>query len=155
MSSSISTFSRPFSAIAASYPTSPCGPRDGLPGGMQSRCHHRARLRAKVGSLAGVPLRFGNFCHIFSLLMLLVLRNNIPALNDESHHQLNLDRQYGKDIKISYKGVRASLRELHTVNARPHNGRRPSALLAAIHVYAATEECTCACVLLPPSNIGA
>ena len=34
----------------------------------------------------GIPSRFGNFCHIFSLLMLLLQRNNIPGLNDESHH---------------------------------------------------------------------
>ena len=69
-------------------------------------------------------------------------------------NRITSSRQYGKDIKISYKGVRASLRELHTVNARPHNGRRPSALLAAIHVDAATDEGTCDRVVLPPSNVG-
>ena len=50
--------------------------------------------------------------------------------------------------------MRASLRELHTVNARPHNGRRPSAVFTAIHLNAATDEGTCARVVLPPSNIG-
>ena len=59
-----------------------------------------------------------------------------------------------KDIKISYKSVRASLRELHTVNARPQNGRQPSALFTAIHVHAATDEGACARVVLPPSNVG-
>ena len=155
MSSSISTFSRPSPKSDAIYPLLPSGPRDGQSGGVQSRCHHWARFRAIVETAEGVPCRYGNFCHMLSLSVLVLFRNNIPALNDESHHKLNLDRQYGKDIKISYKGVRASLRELHTVNARPHNGRRPSALFTAIHVDAATDEGTCARVVLPPSNIRA
>ena len=62
---------------------SPC---DGLPGGVQSRCHLDTRYRAIFETAEGVPCRFRNFYQIFSLLMLLVLRNNIPALNDESHH---------------------------------------------------------------------
>ena len=84
-----------------------------------------------------------------------MLRNEIPALNDESHHQLNLYRHYWKDIKNNYKGMRASLREIHTVNARPHNGLRPSSLLAVNHVLGATDEGTCPREVLPPSNVGA
>ena len=62
------------------------GPRNGVPGGVQNTCPIRARFRAMLETAEGVPCRFGNFYQIFSLLMLLVLRNNIPALNDESHH---------------------------------------------------------------------
>ena len=154
MSSSISTFSRHSPATAAIGRPLGSGPRDGPPGGVQNTCPIGARFRAMLGLPQRVTYRFRTFCHMFSLSVLFLLRNNIPALNDESHHQLNLDRQYGKDNKISYKGVRASLRELHTVNARPHNGRRPSAVFTAIHLNAATDEGTCACVVLPPSNVG-
>jgi hypothetical protein len=122
---------------------------------VQSRCPIDARFRAMLEMKEGIPCRFGIFCDIFSLSVLLLLRNEIPALNDESHDKLNLDRHYWKDFKIAYKGVRASLREVHTVTARPHNGRRPRALLATIHDVAATDEGTCPRVVLPPSNVGA
>ena len=79
-------FFEAFPKSDAIYGASPSGPRDGLPGGVQITCPIRGRFRAMLGTVEGVPCRFGNFCHIFSLLMLLVLRNNIPALNDESHH---------------------------------------------------------------------
>ena len=154
MSSSISTFSRPSPAIAAIWILFRTSPRDGLPGGVQNRCPICARFRAIVGTVEGIPGRFVNFCHIFSLSVLLLLRNEIPALNDESHDKLNLERHYWKDFKIAYKVMRASLREVHTVTARPHNGRRPRALLATIHDVAATDEGTCPRVVLPPSNVG-
>ena len=35
--------------------------RDGLPGGVQHTCHRDARFRAMVGTMEGVPCRYGNF----------------------------------------------------------------------------------------------